>query len=503
MIDDLQDLAEILNESPMFQEMARLIIAEEAKKPYRKFFDYYPEEGALRRELYVKHMEFFKASADHTEIALIAANRSGKSLALGYAVTCHLTGNYPDWWIGRKFDEGITCWMAGEDAKTVRDSMQEILFGKPGMLGTGLIPLENIEGKPAPRAGVPDGIDSALIRHKSGGISRIVLKAYDQGRESFQAAKVDVLGLDEEPPEDIYAEGLTRTMSTDPTKPNGLVLSAFTPLKGISKVVLMYLPGGKTGPIAPSRHVVTIGWNEVPHLSDKAKAAILDAYPLHQRDARSRGVPQLGSGAIYPVDEADLLVEPFELPGWYRCVYALDVGWNRTAALWAALDPETDVLYIYSEHYMGQEVPSVHAASIQARGKWIPGVIDPAARGRSQHDGQRLFDAYVALGLNNLTLADNAVEAGIHTVYQRMASGRLKVFSTCQNFLAELRVYRRDEKGKVVKENDHLLDDCRYICVSGIQRARARPPETWDIKKKSGHSFEYNPMASAWGSGPI
>ena len=299
------ELADILNGSALFQELARKIIEDEQQKPYRKLFDYYPDEGPLRRELYGKHMEFFRASTTHTEIALIASNRSGKSLALGYAITCHMTGRYPSWWPGRKFDGPITCWLAGEDAKTVRDSMQEILFGKPGALGTGLIPLEDIDGKPAARAGVPEGIDSALVRHRKGGTSRLVFKTYDQGRESFQAAKVDVLGFDEEPPDDIYSEGLTRTMSTDPAKLNGLVLSAFTPLKGISKVVLMYLPGGKLGPIEPSRYVCTIGWSEVPHLTDKAKAAILSAYAPNERDARSKGIPSLGAGAIYPVNEAD------------------------------------------------------------------------------------------------------------------------------------------------------------------------------------------------------
>ena len=143
---------------------------------------------------------------------------------------------------------------------------------------------------------------------------------------------------------------------------------------------------------------------------------------------------------------------------------------------------------------MSQDVPAAHAAAIMARGKWIQGVIDPAARGRSQHDGQRLFDAYVALGMNNLTIADNAVSAGIHEVWTRMAAGRLKVFGTCQNWLAEFRIYQRDEKGKIVKANDHLMDATRYLVMSGLGRARSRPPETWDVKKKQGHQFQYDPL---------
>lgn len=165
-------------------------------------------------------------------------------MAMCYALTCHLIGEYPAWWEGRRFDREITAWAAGEDAKAVRESLQVTLFGKPDAIGTGLIPGESIIGRPTSRAGVPEAIDSANIRHKGGGVSRLTLKSYDQGRESFQAAKVDVVGLDEEPPASVYGEALTRTMSTVPGEPNGIMMCSFTPLKGLSDVVLMYMPGG-------------------------------------------------------------------------------------------------------------------------------------------------------------------------------------------------------------------------------------------------------------------
>jgi hypothetical protein len=169
-----------------------------------------------------------------------------------------------------------------------------------------------------------------------------------------------------------------------------------------------------------------------------------------------------------------IVCEPFAIPAYYRHVFALDVGWNRTAALWSAVDSENDIVYLYAEHYQSEAHPAVHAAAIKARGAWIPGTIDPAARGRSQADGQTLLNQYRALDLN-LSLANNAVEAGIYEVWSRLSSGRLKVFKTLQNFLAEFRIYRRDEKGKVVKSNDHLMDCVRYLCVSGVSLAAMRP----------------------------
>jgi len=94
------------------------------------------------------------------------------------------------------------------------------------------------------RAGIPDAVDLFNVKHVRGGKSRAVFKAYEQGRESFQSAGVDVIVLDEEPDMGIYTESLTRTLSTTPGRPSGLVMCSFTPVKGISKVVLQFLPGG-------------------------------------------------------------------------------------------------------------------------------------------------------------------------------------------------------------------------------------------------------------------
>lgn len=228
-----------------------------------------------------------------------------------------------------------------------------------------------------------------------------------------------------------------------------------------------------------SRICIQAEWSDAPHLTQKQKDDLYAAIPPYQRDARTKGIPQLGSGAIYPVPESEIVCDPFDLNAipkfWPRC-YALDVGWNRTAALWTAWDQQQDIVYLYSEHYRGQAEPAVHAQAIRARGTWIPGVIDPAARGRSQDDGERLIDQYNDLGLN-LTAADNAVEAGIYEVWSRLSSGRMKVFSTLQNFLAEYRLYRRDEKGRIVKSNDHLMDCCRYVVNTGLRIAEREPVE--------------------------
>ena len=224
---------------------------------------------------------------------------------------------------------------------------------------------------------------------------------------------------------------------------------------------------------------VMVSWEDVPHLTQAQKDAILASIPPWQRGARTRGTPQLGSGAIYQVPEEELLVDPFPIPRHWLRSYGLDVGWNRTAAIWTAKDPETGGVVAYDEHYRGQAEPSVHTAAIQARGKWIPGVIDPGARGRSQKDGEKLIENYRDLGLD-VEIAVNTVEAGISLVWEMLSTGQLKLFRTLTNTRSELRLYRRDEQGKVVKENDHLMDALRYDIISGLARAIAEPAQRPD-----------------------
>lgn len=223
--------------------------------------------------------------------------------------------------------------------------------------------------------------------------------------------------------------------------------------------------------ISPSKYLVQAGWQDVPHLSEKMQEELLASTPPHLRDARARGIPSLGSGAIFPVEEESFVIEPFDLLPWWPRVYGLDVGWDRTAAVWGALDREADILFLYSEHYMGKAVPAIHASAIRGRGKWIPGVIDPSARNRGQRDGENLLKDYRGERLL-LSPANNAVESGLFDVWQRLATGRLKVFGNLKNWLSEYRMYRRDENGKVVKEFDHLMDATRYLVVSGLKRAR-------------------------------
>lgn len=449
-------------------ELLALLEEKQRRVSRNKIKSYYPDAGPLRRELYAKHLSFFSAGPTHRERLMLAANRVGKTEAVGaYELTLHLTGDYPEWWAGRRFDKPIRAWAAGDTGKTVRDILQFKLLGEVGSFGTGVIPGDKIIGTTA-KQGISNAIEAITVKHVSGGSSTVLLKSYDQRREAFQGTEQDVIWLDEEPPLDIYTECLLRTMTN-----NGMLMLTFTPLMGLSGVVLTFLPNGKLDEKSP-KFVVMATWDDAPHLSEEVKKELWAAIPPFQRDARSKGIPQLGSGAIYPIPESEIVIPDFQIPEHWPRAYGLDVGWNRTAAIWGAIDREDQTVYLYKEHYRGQAEPVVHSSAIQALGSWIPGVIDPAARGRGQKDGDQLLQSYKDLGLD-LTLAVNAVESGLHNVWSRLSGGKLKVFASCQSFLAEYRLYRRDEKGAIVKEGDHLMDATRYLIMSGLDRAMVKP----------------------------
>lgn len=210
----------------------RFVLAELKRWRYRGLF---PDEGPLRREMYLKHLAFFAAGAKHRERLFMAGNRVGKTIAGAYETMLHLTGRYPDWWSGRRFDGPGNWWAAGTTLETTRDIVQAELFGPGDQYGTGMIPASDIDDLKR-RPNTNGAIDFGTIKHASGGLSRIGLKSYDQGRKAFEGTAKDGIWLDEEPPQAIYTECLTRTATTD-----GIVMITFTPLNGATDVVMSFI----------------------------------------------------------------------------------------------------------------------------------------------------------------------------------------------------------------------------------------------------------------------
>jgi phage terminase large subunit-like protein len=173
----------------------------------------------------------------------MAGNQLGKTIAGGAEWAMHLTGRYPDWWKGKTFDGPVRFWAAGVTGESTRDNPQRILVGPPQQeeaWGTGWIPGEAMVDTIKAR-GVPNALDSLVVKWGGGGDvqageSVLSFKSYEKGRTKWQGETLEGVWYDEEPPLDIYSEGLTRTNTT-----GGIVIVTFTPLQGMSDVVMQFL----------------------------------------------------------------------------------------------------------------------------------------------------------------------------------------------------------------------------------------------------------------------
>src|SRR5262249_4954488 len=311
---------------------------------------------------YTRQAEFHSAGSVHRERLLMAANQSGKTYCGGMEMAIHATGRYPDWWKGRRFHKPISAWAGGVTSQAARDVIQTMLLGQPGEQGSGTIPRDAIIDVISAR-GVPGLVDAVLVRHVSGGVSRIGLKSYAEGREKWQGTGMDLIGLDEEPPADIYTEALTRTNATD-----GIVFMTFTPLLGMSEVVRRFL-----NEKSPDRHVVTMVLDEAEHISAEKRRQIIASYPPHELEARTKGVPVLGSGRIFPVSESLIVCEPIPTPPHWPRIGGIDFGWNHpAAAVECAFDRDTGTFYVVRSFRAKEQTPVTFAAAIRPWGRDLP-----------------------------------------------------------------------------------------------------------------------------------
>lgn len=416
---------------------------------------------------YKKQIEFHKAGAAYRERLFMAGNQLGKTLAGAAEAAMHLTGRYPDWWQGKRFSRPVVMIAGSESYELTRDGVQRLMVGPPMNeedWGTGYLPKADIVDYTR-RSGVSGALDSVTVRHVSGRVSTLLFKAYEQGRGKWQANTVDYVWFDEEPPEDVYLEGITRTNAT-----GGSVTVTFTPLNGMSAVVQRYiLPGEDKG--AVSRNVTTMTIDDAEHYSPEERQAIIDSYPAHEREARTKGVPTLGSGRIFPVSEESIRVDPFDIPKHWVQIGGLDFGWDHPfAATGCAWDRDADVFYVTKAYREREATPIIHAASLKPWGAWLPWSWPHDGLQHDKGSGEQLAAQYRAQGLNLLperaTFDDgtNGVEAGLSDMLQRMQTGRWKVFSTCPQWFEEFRLYHRKD-GKVVKEMDDLISASRYALM--------------------------------------
>jgi hypothetical protein len=217
------------------------------------------------------------------------------------------------------------------------------------------------------------------------------------------------------------------------------------------------------------RHVTRMGIFDVAHFTEEERRAIVESYPPHEREARTKGVPQLGSGRVFPLDEESLTVALFRIPRHWPLIGGIDFGWDHpTAAVKLAWDRDNDAVYVVNAYRLREATPVIHAAALKAWGA-IPwawprdGLNDTAA-------GENLAKQYRDQGLAMLPehaqFEDGSVsvEAGLMDMLDRMQTGRFKVFGHLEDWFDEFRLYHRKD-GRVVKEYDDLIAATRYALM--------------------------------------
>ena len=241
-----------------------------------------------------------------------------------------------------------------------------------------------------------------------------------------------------------------------------------------------------------TRSITRMTIDDAEHYTPEQRAAIIASYPAHEREARTKGIPSLGSGRVFPVAEEELKIKPFAIPPSWVQIVGIDFGWDHPfAASRLAWDRDADTIYVTATYRQKETTPVVHAAAIKAWGDWLPVAWPHDGLQHDKGSGEALAGQYRAQGLKLLpekaTFEDggNGVEAGVIEMLDRMHTGRWRVFEHLEDWFGEFRLYHR-ENGRIVKERDDLLSSSRYAMmmrrhaiVRPDGKAWKRPDSRW------------------------
>ena len=447
----------------------RLIEEKIRRKAATKFLTIY-------NSFYGWQKDFCAATKDFYECCLCAANQIGKTYTGTTIDAMHLLGDYPDDWVGHKFDFPPLCWCLGFSMEKTRDLLQSTLFGEyqNGKFSGGLVPADRIVSHES-AAGTQNAMRSVKVKHKLG-VSTMQFWSYSQGHHAIMGDVVDWFHVDEEPRDQkIRPQVLTRTINGDRGR-GGRGIYTFTPENGRTDLVIQFMDTP-----SPAQFFMKKGWNDAPHMTEEKKERLLAQYSEHQRKMRTEGEPMMGVGRIYDIGDEFIACDAFEIPSHWYVIGAMDFGWDHPQShVKLVHDRDADVIYVVN----GWKQSKVSANdSWGAVRHWAEGIPyawphDGLQNEKGRDDATQQKEHYAKAGFKMLPMmatwpdvpdgkggwmsGGNSVEQGLYEIGDRMRKGTFKIFNGLHEVMDEVRQYHRDEKNKIVKVRDDLLDAIRY-----------------------------------------
>ncbi len=435
------------------EEKKRRYDAGKLNRQYKSFYDW--------------QFNFCKNTSECYESALVAANQIGKTRVGTTIDAYHLTGEYPDDYPGHKFNFPPMCWCLGYSMEKTRDLLQNELFGaynaSTGFAG-GLIPKEKIHSFES-AGGTVNAMRTVKVKHKLG-VSVIQFWSYTQGQHAIMGDVVDWVHVDEEPKDQtIRPQLLTRTINGDKKK-GGRIIYTFTPENGRTELVIQF-----SDTPSDTQSYMQVGWNDAPHMTEEKKKRLLDQYPEYQRKMRSEGEPMLGHGRIYDISDDFILCDPFPIPDFWNVIVGMDFGWDHPQAFVKLVeDPDNDIIYLTNSWKQSKVSANDAWGATKSWTAGVPvawppdGLMHEKGKDVATQQKQNWINAGFSLLYDHATWIEGgvSVENGLYEIGNRQRAGTYKIFRGQPDLMAEHRQYHRDEKGKIVKVMDDILDAARY-----------------------------------------
>jgi phage terminase large subunit-like protein len=469
------------DEAPDPQHLLKLARQALTSSEYRKKFHFADFWG--QDQFYKPQLKFFAEGATHGQRLIRGGNQTGKTLAAAFEAGLHMSGAYPKWWKGRRFNKPTRGWVIGPTAQLVRDGPQRQLTAKQGEFGTGMLPLSAFSARPTMVPGGTGAIDTMSVFHETDGvrdgISTCTFKSFEMRSEKMQSESVDWIWVDERCSEEIYSELLARTTAT-----NGIVFMSYTPLKGGGELTYRFL-----NEYSPDRSDTRIEANDAKHITPERRATLEESYLPHEREARIHGIPQLGVARVFPVPLESLMknFDPdTDIRPWARWICSCDFGYDHPfASVLCAWVHDLDEFYVVDGFKMERAEALYHVKRIASmcRGLRIPLAWPHDGLVHEKGSGLALADVYRRLGAPMLPKhAENHgggyhVEPAIEEMIGYMKQGKFMIASYMSELGEEILNYHRDEDYKIVKLRDDLISAVRYAFM---MRRSGKPLEACD-----------------------